>query len=128
MQDKFINFKGLIFTMNKKIIASLMLFLIIFFSFAHAVTIEDAPNSIKENDLATIRQEINSRFVAIDSKLDTFATSSEIESLLVAHLKKSQELNNAFMNSLLLNACFLVLATLGLGYGIYFYYKAKGRL
>lgn len=113
--------------MNKTIIISAgMLFLIILISFASAVTIEDT--GATDSQMNVFTQQVNSKFDSINSKLDLYAKKSDIESLLLAQLVKQKQINDAMLTSMILNACFLILATLGLGYGVYFYFKSKNRI
>ncbi len=115
--------------MNKIMVTlSVALFLIIISSFASAVTIENTGSSLSDTQLTNFTQQVNSKFDSINTKLDLYAKKGDIESMLVAQLKKQQEINNALLSSMLLNACFMILATLGLGFGTYFYFKSKNRI
>ena len=115
--------------MYKRMVAVLLL-LIYILSVVCAIQVTDTPSSVTSNNdtLIGMKAELNNKIDLLNSKLDTFATKDQVLNLLQGHLTKVNEIQEAFRISLIVNFIVIGLAMLGLGYGVFFHFKSKGRL
>jgi hypothetical protein len=117
--------------MNKLIIA-ITVALLIYTSFAFAIEVTNInnPNTINDatNPQIQANAEILAKINALDQKMSNYATKSDVQGLLEAHLNITNKIIDNFFKNFIIYAVIICLGTLGLGFGTWFFFKSKGRL
>jgi hypothetical protein len=85
-------------------------------------------NYVDSQQLATMNAELTAKLNVLEKKMDSYATKQDITSLLVQHLQKVNEIMANFQSGMIIGFVIVGVALLGVGYAVFFFFKAKGRL
>ena len=115
--------------MNKRTVMPLLVLLLII-SFVNAVQVTEIQAGLETNseELARLNADLSAKMSSMEQKFDTLLTEQEMTNLLNGSLQIQQQLLDNFRMLLTISFILILLAGLGLGYSIFFYYKSKGRI
>jgi hypothetical protein len=111
-----------------KIILTLAIALLIYTTFGFAIEVTNINNANTQMDQIAQINTINANIQTLQNKMNTFATKDDISSLLLAHLQKTDELLSAFKSMLIIGEIIVGFCLIGLAFGIFFYFKSRGRV
>jgi len=108
----------------------MLLALILIISFGFSASVEDLPqNTIQgSTQITSIQTEMNLKFSQLNDRLNTFLTKEDLTNLMNQHLNKVAQINEYYRNQTIIGMILSGLALLGGFFGVFFYFKSKGRL
>ena len=117
--------------MNKKILAVLLLILI-YTTSVFAVTVEPIAQPTVSDAQATqfikLNADMTAKFDALNKRLDGYPTQADILKDAQALYTAQAQLLDQFKSALIVMLIIIGFAFMGIAYGVFIYFKSKGRL
>lgn len=118
--------------MNKRIamLSVALLLIMTFASQAYALQVTDIQQNIESNtqEVTALKAELNAKIGELNSKIDALPTQEYINQALSTHLQIVNQIMDQFRMMLIVSMIVIVLCAIGVFYGIYFHFKARGRI
>lgn len=115
--------------MVKYRVASTVLLFLVILACAFALDVTDVtPTQNTNSDFAKINSTMQTEFVKLNQKIDLLESKAQMQTDLQAHLNVVNDIISNFKSQMIIGLIITQLATIGLAFGIFFYFKAQRRI
>ena len=107
-----------------------LLFLCLIIGSVFAIQVTEISENLETNnqELTRLNAELTARISSLEQKISALPTKEDFVGNLNSALAIQQQMLDQFRNQVIISLIVCLMASLGFGFGVYFYFKSKGRL